>query len=1270
MSRPAFTPEQWAAIRARTGASLLAANAGSGKTAVMVERFAAAVREDGVPVSGILALTFTEKAAGEFAERLKRRLAELGEAEHARAVDAAWIGTIHSFCARVLRTQPLAAGLDPRFDVLDEPAATRIAATAFEDALNAWGRSAAAIDLAASYGPALRDLVLGAYASLRARGHARPRLAIPGEKPPPDPAALLAAAEAALADLKLAGAGVRVCAARDALEACRALLAPRASGTPSPGAAATPGPGSAGPPSLAAAGTPSPVSGGASASAGAAPRVPFPGELGAAELKRGAKALESAACEAYRDAWAAYRAACGEHHARSALQLIDRLLDRFGELYEAAKAARAAVDFEDLELRTRDLLVDPATRRRWAERFSLIMVDEFQDTNGVQLEILEALERDNLFAVGDEFQSIYRFRHADVGIFRGRAETLGADRVRGLAVNFRSREELLDVLNAAFSPELGERFAPLRAGRVETSPDGVMRLFDLAPPSGAPPVELLVTDTKAWDELDEPLGLAGGGDQAWRRAEARLVAHRLREEVDAGRRPGDCVVLVRATGSLRLLEQALEEQGLPTYVVGGRGYWSQEQVRDGLAWLRALANPHDETALLTVLASPFCGAGADALILLAGAGREEGRGLWGALQELAAEANGDPGGEIVASRSEITAWRGGEIASHGEITASRGGEIVASRGEITASRGDGSMLARLSPVAGEEVARIVAVARLLAAERGRAERAPLEVLLERAIAATGYDLAVLARPSGDRRLANLRKLMRLAREFERAEGRDLRGFLADAAARDLAEAREGEAALESEGLDAVRLMTIHRAKGLEFPVVCVADLGRQSGGRRSPLLVGRDGSPGLRLYALGGGDSVPTPAWERLAAAEAQADAEEERRLFYVAMTRAQELLILAGGTDTGKWPAPRPGGPPIDWIARAVGGDGAAAPGAAIVARDWDGRPARVLCRLNTPETLPAQALSPRPPARSAPSTALPAKPASVPRSPQRPRPAPQRLSYSQVADYAKCGYRFYLRRILRLPPVEPPPLDAQPEGEPVVAAGLDARTRGSIVHAALEALDLADPVPPAPEAVAELAGRRFGAQLASEEVEDIRQLVAAFAASPLRARLANASAIRREAGFAFTLEPDGAGPLVNGFVDAIASEPDGTTLVVDYKSDRLNENETPEQLVSRDYATQRLVYALAALRDGAPRVEVVHLLLERPDEPVAVAYDQSQAPELAARLQRLATGILEHRYPVTPNPHRDLCAECPGRAALCSHPESLTLRPAPSPAAPAPRR
>src|SRR5919106_1300248 len=122
-----FTPEQRAAVEDRTGSSLLAANAGSGKTAVMVERFVEAVLRDGVAVGAVLALTFTEKAAGELRERVRRRFVELGEDERARETDAAWVGTIHGFCARVLRARPLAAGLDPRFRVLDEPAARRVA---------------------------------------------------------------------------------------------------------------------------------------------------------------------------------------------------------------------------------------------------------------------------------------------------------------------------------------------------------------------------------------------------------------------------------------------------------------------------------------------------------------------------------------------------------------------------------------------------------------------------------------------------------------------------------------------------------------------------------------------------------------------------------------------------------------------------------------------------------------------------------------------------------------------------------------------------------------------------------------------------------------------------------------------------------------------------------------------------------------------------------------------------------------------------------------
>ena len=388
-------------------------------------------------------------------------------------------------------------------------------------------------------------------------------------------------------------------------------------------------------------------------------------------------------------------------------------------------------------------------------------------------------------------------------------------------------------------------------------------------------------------------------------------------------------MLVRATASLRLFEEALEEQGVPTYVVGGRGYWSQQPVRDGLAYLAALANPLDEEALLGVLASPFCGVASDALILLSGAGKEVG-GVWPALRAEAA----------------LGAAATGPLAALPE----------------------------------DERARLLEFAAFFAAERAHAEQLPVEVLLERALEATGYDLAVLARSGGERRLANLRKLMRLAREYERAEGRDLRGFLAYAATRDIAAAREGEAPLESEGLDAVRLMTIHRAKGLEFPVVCVADLGRQGGGRTERLLLGADGSVGLRLSTPGSGGTVTALAYEQLAAATAEEEDAEERRLFYVAMTRACDRLILSGTADPEKQTAPRPGGPPLDWIGPALLGgplSGGLAPpfvsaddfGVAVaevervVHGSFAGRPARVLTRLVTPRTMPARrAHQPRP--------------------------------------------------------------------------------------------------------------------------------------------------------------------------------------------------------------------------------------------------------------------------------------------------------------------
>jgi hypothetical protein len=238
---------------------------------------------------------------------------------------------------------------------------------------------------------------------------------------------------------------------------------------------------------------------------------------------------------------------------------------------------------------------------------------------------------------------------------------------------------------------------------------------------------------------------------------------------------------------------------------------------------------------------------------------------------------------------------------------------------------------------------------------------------------------------------------------------------------------------------------------------------------------------------------------------------------------------------------------------------------------------------------------------------------------------------------------------------PSEPPPAPETPQEE---RTGLEPLVRGGLAHALLEEIDFGRPDPPDAETVAALAERQ-GVRVTAEDVEDLRAIVGAFARSPLCERLAAASAVRREAGFAFSLEPAGGGSLVNGFVDVIATEAGGGRLIVDYKTDRLD-GADPVEILDRDYATQRIVYALAALRDGAPRVDVAYCFLERPSEPVVRGYTAADADALTEQVVSLARGVLDERYEVTERPHRDLCADCPGRRALCSYSEERTLAPA----------
>ncbi len=1071
-----LTGEQEPAAARRSEPLALAAAAGSGKTSVLVERFVRAVTEDGIAPGRILAITFTDRAAGELRMRVRARLLELGRRDDARDTEGASVGTFHGFCARLLRAHPLAAELDPAFAILDEGRAGRLREQAFKTAVTgllADGRPEA-LDLLAAYRLGrVAAMIQRVYGELRSRGQLHPRL--------PTPAA-------------------------------------------------------------------------------------EQGEVGE-EGRAGDP---------------------DDPDARRTLALLNELLGRFDEAYEALKQLRASLDFDDLELLAGRLLAErPLIRRSWSERFELLMVDEFQDTNPRQLAILRALERGNLFTVGDEFQSIYGFRHADVELFRARRQDLAASgQSLSLTRNFRSRPALLELVNAVFG-ERFEGYSPLVAGREPPAAGG-----------RGPEVELLLNATDGWPEaVSEGLGQG----TLWRKAEARLLAGRIAELVGAGEaQPGEIVILLRATGDVELFERALALRGLRTLAAVG-AFWGQQQIADLLAYLRAVANPLDELALHSALASPLGGCSLDALALLAEAASARGRGLW----ETAGLA--------------------------------LGGE-------------DGGLRELLS---GADRAALERFCGLLAGERARMSRRTISQLIERALEATGYREHVLSMDWGERRIANIHKLLRLARRHELAEGRDLRGFLDLVDYLGRAAAIEPDAPVEGVEPDAVRLMTIHAAKGLEFPVVCVADLGRKPNNQSPDLLV--DGQRiGLRLVRLDGGESVKTLDYEELLGERRRREGEEEDRILYVAMTRARERLILCGSANLERWPSPS--ATPIAWVAPALD---AGLPELLAVGAE----PAQLLVgEAGTPVRLHVN----RPPAASeAAAGSDPGAPAPAERppgpvragagSPEAPEPTPVMsgsLSYSSLSEFERCGYRFYLERVLRLPedraagrPLE----QAGPE-----QAGLDPRSRGTLVHALMETLDFTAGSGPSAAVVLEAAAA-LGLEPGAGEADELAGLLGEAASGSMARRIAAARPVGREYPFALALGE--AEPLLNGVIDLLA-EQDGVALVVDYKSDRVGPEEVLEELVERDYAIQRGLYALAALRRGAERVEVVHWFLARPEEPVSAVFEADREPELAARLRALAGRARAGRYGVSQRPHRALCLTCPGRASLCSWDEERTLR------------
>jgi ATP-dependent helicase/nuclease subunit A len=1113
-------PEQRAAVEAG-GRVFVSAGAGTGKTSVLVERFVRAVCERGLDVDSILVITYTKRAAGELRSRIRRELRARDRLDLARALDGAWISTIHGFCNRLLRTYPFEAGLDPRFRELEEAQAAVLAGEAFDEALDEFCSSdePERIQLLATYGAsALRRMLTGIFATLRSAG--RPLVLELGGGPSleahlerlRDSAACLAD-DAGATELQRANAGriVEIMAANPPPERLLDLSAHRAYGER------------------------------------------------AATYEESRKLVEQAALDelALRDR-----------------DLLQDLLNGFAAAYARAKQRESAVDFEDLQLAARDLLRSHAwIRDREPLNFRAVMVDEFQDTNRLQCELIDLISRSepgeaglppcDLFFVGDEFQSIYGFRHADVRVFRERREAEGGGLV--LSRNYRSRAEVLTVVNYLFRGEFGEEFQPLTASG--EFPDPVF----------GHPVELLVTDKAAYADS----GLH------WRRAEARQIAGRVHELIDSGAATAGEIVLLFAAGTdAEWYEEELRAAGLPTYRATGRGYFGQQQVADLLAYLRLLQNRYDDQALVTVLTSPFVGVSNDALVLIRRAGGR--RPLFvGIEREVPAELD-DTDARLVRAFKQ----RYDRLAA---------------------------LTARLS----------------------------LERLCEQIVVEHDYDLAVLAQWDGKRRYANLRKLARLARAYEQLRGPDLQGFVRFVREQESVGAKELEAVAEEEGADAVRLLTIHAAKGLEFKVVVVADAGRE---RPAPaadeILALSDGRFGFRVAHPVTSERRPAFDYEAVRELQREEERAERLRLYYVAMTRAIDRLIVSGAVDRERPDALTPMGWVLD---RLAADDELAQAEGGPVELERDG--ARLLVRIDRGRFRPVSGGDAEEAGvHAAAGTQLelfaadgPAAPPPGPSLPPLPPPAEpplqdvRVLSFTQLATFERCSYRYYAERVVGMRDRKPVVgvVDAE------LGGGLGAIGLGSAVHAVLERIDLRQPAVPAD--LAERIAADFP-DASPIDVERIRELVDAYCRSELASRMAALEDVRVECGFTF--EHDGV--LLRGYLDVLHSA-DGRALVVDYKTNALAEA-GPEEVVEEEYRLQRLVYALACFRAGADEVEVAYVFLERPDAVVSARFQRDVVPALEAELSEAIGRLRAGEFRPTPSDYA--CAGCPALDVVCAGP------------------
>lgn len=870
-----LTEAQRKAIAAR-GNVLVVAGAGTGKTRTLVERCLQILLEEQPPVTldQMLIVTFTEAAAAEVRQRIRARLEE--EAARSAAgtrwleqlalFESAWIGTLHSFCFELVRRHFYQLELDPQLAVLSGEEAHLLAQDTLRDRLEKHylspsPDSEAVRHLIRTYGgnsdaPVTRLLLrLHHYTQTLSdpQGWLEQQLEL-FANPAPDRWREWWRAAAAGSRAHWLGR-LRALTGNGLAARCVALL------EASPGAAAGNDLGD------------------------------LLGELSAipAACPRGRKKTWLKPLEWFFDEVEFLAALAGEGGAdplaedwewsRPHMITLLRMAREFAADFATAKRELGVLDFHDLEQYALRLLWDSTTgqpsaiARQWQRQLRFVFVDEYQDINAAQDKILELLSGEaraaNRFLVGDIKQSIYRFRLADPRIFRHYAATWqgAAGTVIPLQDNFRSREGLLEFVNSFFSPLMRpdcggvayDEMASLRFGAPQERA-ALSRAAD-----SAPRVELLLRLTGEEDDngaaADEEEGDDPWQDMAEAEKEVRSVALRLLRWHNEGHlvwdederrfRPArwsDMAVLLRArSGRAESYAKEFARLNIPLDAARGDFYQALE-ILDLLSLLQVLDNPLQDLPLLAVLRSPLVGLSVD----------------------------------------ELAVIRLAVVKAHYWTALVRWHEAQRSRAE-TASAGPASQ----EPAAAA-LEKVGLFLDRVARWRDLARQVSLSQCLESILAETQYADWQRAQERGEQRYANIRRLVSLARQFDQCHRQGLFRFLQFVQAQQEAGAEpEVPAAITR---DAVRLLSIHQSKGLEFPIVVLADLGRKfnESDLRAEIILDEEYGLCPRIKPPHAGQRYPSLAYWLARRRQRAELLGEELRLLYVGMTRARDTLLLS----------------------------------------------------------------------------------------------------------------------------------------------------------------------------------------------------------------------------------------------------------------------------------------------------------------------------------------------------------------------------------------